>query len=65
MKKAYIFHGWQGNSQENWLPWLKEQLEKEGFKVIVPDFPDSDNPDLESWLNFLKTEKCDFDKNTV
>lgn len=39
-KMQYIFfHGSFGNPQENWLPWLKEHLEKLGPTVLVPAFP--------------------------
>jgi len=63
MKNAYIFHGWQGNSQENWFPWLKDKLEKLNIKTTIPDFPDSDQPKLEKWLKTL--ENYDFNQETI
>ncbi|OIO54889.1 hypothetical protein AUJ46_02140 [Candidatus Peregrinibacteria bacterium CG1_02_54_53] len=47
---VFIFHGVGGNAQENWFPWLKEQLKARSFRVIVPDFPHSDHPDLTEWM---------------
>lgn len=54
MRRVIILHGWTGHSQENWFPWLKEQLEKKGFAVETPDFPDSYFPKLRQWLKTLK-----------
>ena len=53
MKNAVVVHGWGGNSQGNWFPWLKAELEKQGFKVSVPDFPNAQNPVLSEWLHYF------------
>ncbi len=39
MSNIFIFHGTEGYPEENWFPWLKEKLEKEGHKVFIPHFP--------------------------
>lgn len=36
---AFIFHGTEGYPEENWFPWMKTELEKQGCKVTVPQFP--------------------------
>jgi predicted alpha/beta hydrolase family esterase len=59
MKKAFIIHGIEGHSKENWFPWLKQELEKEGYEVIVPDFPNSGNPKLNEWINHFSKYKLD------
>lgn len=41
MKKVYIIHGWEGYPEENWLPWLKLELESGGFEVNVPQMPEA------------------------
>lgn len=39
MKNAIIIHGTEGHPKENWFPWLKQELEKNGYNVLVPQFP--------------------------
>lgn len=46
-----MFHGAYGNPNENWFPWLKEQLEAESFKVLLPQFPTPENQSLASWMD--------------
>jgi hypothetical protein len=35
----FIIHGTEGYPEENWFPWLKNELEQLGYKVFVPQFP--------------------------
>jgi uncharacterized protein len=52
-KNALIFHGTNGNPDENWFPWLKNELEKHGCIVNVPSFPTPDGQSLTAWLKVL------------
>lgn len=53
MKRIIIVHGWGGSPDDNWLPWLKIELEKLGYEVIAPSMPDTDNPVIEKWVSKL------------
>lgn len=53
-KRVFIIHGWEGYPEEGWFPWLKNTLEKEGFRVYVPKMPNSQNPQLSEWLSHLQ-----------
>lgn len=49
-KRVFIVHGWDGNPQANWFPWLKKALENKGFEVFVPQLPDPGNPRIHNWV---------------
>jgi len=49
-----IVHGWGGDSRGNWFPWLADALRENKFEVSVPDFPNSEFPDLSAWLHYFK-----------
>ena len=53
MKHAVIVHGFKGKPETNWKPWLKEQLEAQGFKVDVPTMPNTDHPIASEWVSKL------------
>ncbi len=52
-KRVIIVHGWGGNSEEGWFPWLKAELEEQDFEVIIPQLPDPDNPRIGKWVPAL------------
>ena len=53
MKRIFLVHGLRGSPEENWLPWLKKELEKNGLTAIVPAMPDAANPKQEAWVKHL------------
>ncbi len=57
MSNALILHGTNGTSQSNWFPWLKGELESRGWKVWVPDLPDSDHPVSQKWIEYVFANK--------
>jgi len=61
MKKALILHAWYSKPESNWYPWLKNELEKKGYEVWVPELPtmSTNAPDMETMLKFI------MDKNFV
>jgi len=65
MKKAYIIHGWGGNSEEGWLPWLKKELEAKGFEALAFDMPDTENPKIETWVKYLEDNIQNPDEETI
>lgn len=53
MKRVIIIHGSYGYPTENWIPWLKTELNKLGVEVMVPQFPTPEGQDLSNWLKVL------------
>ncbi len=53
MKRVVIVHGWGGGSNNDWLPWIKTELEKMSYEVLVPDMPETDAPTIKKWVGTL------------
>lgn len=54
MKNVYIIHGWEGSPKEYLHVWLKTELEKKGFNVLVPKMPNPSVPIIKDWVNKIK-----------
>jgi predicted alpha/beta hydrolase family esterase len=61
MKRAIIIHGWDQKPDQEWLPWLGKQLQEKGWKVDLPEMPNTKNPNLTEWTETLKKLKPDKD----
>jgi|SRR3989344_1787142 len=64
---VFIFHGTEGHPEENWFPWLKQELEQKGHKVYVPQFPSPPlvSTKISEWFDVLKNYKQYIDENTI
>ena len=66
MKQALILHGTDATPQSNWFAWLKDELEKDGYKVWLPQLPNSDVPNVRIYTSFLLTNSdFAFDDETI
>jgi len=66
MKNALILHGTDGHSKENWFDWLKTELEKNSWKVWVPDLPGANKPNIKKYNKFLFANKdWEFNQESV
>ena len=63
-KRVFIVHGWGGDPEGDWLPWLKKQLEARGFEVVVPQLPNTEMPTINAWVPALAAEARIPDKRT-
>jgi predicted alpha/beta hydrolase family esterase len=62
--RVIIAHGWDGYPEEGWFPWLKKELEKKGFEVLIPQLPDAANPKIQNWVPALAKAAGTPDKET-
>lgn len=64
MKRVFIIHRWSGGPHDDWRPWLKSKLEEQGYEVIVPKMPDTEEPVIEKWIEYLKNIVGEVDAHT-
>ena len=65
MKCVIIVHRWEGNPEADWYPWLKKELLGKGFEVLVPELPDPEAPDIETWVSALAEAVGTPDEQTI
>lgn len=53
-KRVFLIHGWGGYPNDGWRPWLKEQLELKGFEVHTPPLPNTNYPNQDAWVDYVK-----------
>jgi len=50
-----LMHGYEGRGGQGWFFETKKFLEKRGFNVYNPDFPNSDKPKYLEWKEFFES----------
>lgn len=65
MANVLIIHGTYGYPTENWIPWLKTELEQRGHTVRVPQFPTPEHQDLGSWMAVFDQHRDFLDEQSV
>ncbi|MBI5051457.1 alpha/beta hydrolase [Candidatus Micrarchaeota archaeon] len=65
MKNCIIIHGTEGHPEENWFPWLKEQMKKYGYLVITLQFPTPEKQNPEAWLKVFKKYEQLLNRDTI
>lgn len=64
--KVFLLHGWEGTPDNIWFPSLRKKLEKWGFEVIIPKFPNSDFPKYSEWKSyFIDNYASQLDENSI
>jgi predicted alpha/beta hydrolase family esterase len=64
LKKVFIVHGWGGNPKEILIALLKEKIAQKGFEVSVPQMPNTDEPKIKEWVDYLSKQVKNPDENT-
>ena len=63
-KRVFIIHRWDGNPKGDLYPWLKTEIEKNGFEVHVPEMPNTSEPKIDEWVGHLNKTVGKLDKGT-
>lgn len=58
-----IKEGYAPQNKRNWIPWIKEQLEKKGIKCETPLMPENWNPNYQKWKK--EFDKINIDENSI
>lgn len=53
-KRVVVVHCWEGKPEYYWYQSVRKELESKGFKVDVPEMPETRTPHLSTWLPMLK-----------
>ena len=64
---VFIFHGTEGYPEENWFPWMKDELEKRHCSVFVPQLPSPPiiPAKISEWFDVLETYKAHLSSQTI
>ncbi|MFH1785536.1 MAG: alpha/beta hydrolase [Candidatus Micrarchaeota archaeon] len=60
--QVFLFHCWGGDGKSCWSFWLTNRLKEKNISVLSPDFPDTNFPKLEKWLETIRSNQGKFDK---
>ncbi len=64
MNKIYIVHCWDGTKEDGWYPWLDKELSNNQNTVYRFNMPNTANPEIKEWVNYLDKQVEDLDENT-
>ncbi|MAG12821.1 hypothetical protein CL630_03355 [bacterium] len=62
--KFVLLHGFKATPSDNFHPWLKKELEKQGHEVVVPLLPNTNEPNEEEWVETVLSA-TDYDEKTI
>lgn len=62
-KRVIIIHCWEGYPDYCWYPNTKKELESKGYKVVIPEMPETKLPKFTDWLSKLQKIAGKPDKN--
>ncbi len=58
-----MIHGYEGNSENHWFPYIQTEMEKHGVDVFTPEMPKEHT--VEAWLETLKEISEKVNEHTI
>lgn len=55
MKQVFIIHGFGGNSEGGWLPWLVRELNNDTISAVSIPMPSPDYPVVKEWIDGISS----------
>lgn len=52
--RVFIIHGFQGEPNSGWKPWVAERLRAKGYEVYVPAMPNPNHPVRAEWVETIR-----------
>ena len=59
-----LLHGFTGSAENNFFPWLKAALEKQGHTVFCPQLPNTNEPTVAEQTQYV-LDNAKIDENTI
>ena len=63
-KRVFLVHGFEGDPQNHWFPWLSQELKARYFVVESLAMPSPATPQLKEWLVTIKDVVDKSDEHT-
>src|SRR3989344_3870904 len=63
-KRIFIVHGWGGSPNEILHKLLKKKFSTEGFEIFALTMPNTNEPGINEWVEFLKNAVGKVDETT-
>lgn len=63
--RIVLIHGYKSSPTQDFFPWLKHALEREGHDVLVPILPNPEAPEPDLWLHALLEQIGRLDSETI
>lgn len=63
--RIVIVHGAYGDPSENWIPWLRTELQARNHTVTVPTLPTPEGQTLSNWAAAFDQQVPKIDRNTI
>jgi predicted alpha/beta hydrolase family esterase len=62
--RVFIIHGYEGQPEDAWRPWLRDELQKQNWTTTLPAMPSPNHPKMTEWVTELQQKIGEPTENT-